>query len=253
MATNISQGFNMRFLTLRRGSKNTFTLNDVSTKMEPIIFKGFPTLGRDFKNTSTPNPGGAFFNNMGFMRESSSKTLGRMGKRSAKVIPEFLSALEQARRFADGQGDFSLERSSSLYACRKLEQAEKFFQNASYKKAKKSFKGALQSELGHQEKKIVQLYLVTICLLLNNKHAVKEYRKAIALLGEVAPYKKGDAISLTQAIYAHLHRLIQEKEAPESIKGPFLIHQLYGKTENFSKNEKVMAKSLYEKFCLSND
>ena len=45
------------------------------------------------------------------------KTLGKMGNRSSKVIPELPSALEQAKQlFAEGQENLNLESSSLPHA-----------------------------------------------------------------------------------------------------------------------------------------
>ena len=246
--------------------------------------KRFSALGRGFRNTFTPNPENESFNKMKSVHRAATlerfqkrggalevdksclkdraKTLGKKGERSSEAILESLSALEQAKQFfAEGQGNFSLESSSSLHTLasrvpnemsRELEQAKESFRDKSYKKAKKRFKKVLQSGSLGQEKTTVKLYLVTICLLLNNKREVEKYRKAKECLKEeVVFYRRGSIVSLTQAMYAHLDRLIKEREDPKSIKGPFLIPQLYEKAEGFSKDEKVMAKALYEKFHIS--
>lgn len=116
------------------------------------------------------------------------------------------------------QENFNLESSSLLHTLasqvpnkmgRKLEQAKESFRDKSYKEAKERFRKISKSKSLGQEETTVKLYLVTICLLLNNKDKVKKYRKAKECLkGEVVSYRKGDIVSLTQVMYAHLDRLI---------------------------------------------
>lgn len=267
MTTNILRGSNIsehhwmtkRFSTLGRGSKkNTFTpnpKNESSNKMKSV--HRVATLERFQKKEEVLE------GDRSCLRDRA-KTLGKMGKRSSKVISELPSALEQAKQlFAEGQENLNLESSSLPHTLasrvpnemsRKLEQAKESFRNKSYKKAEKRFKKVLQLGSSGQEETTVKLYLVTMCLLLNNKREVEKYRKAKECLEEeVVLYRRGDIVSLTQAMYAHLDRLIKEKESPKSIKPLFLIPQLYGKAEGFSRDEKVMAKALYEKFHISNN
>ena len=186
------------------------------------------------------------------------KTLGRIIKGNSKVSSAPLTALEQARqRFACPE-DFNTENTrippQETLVSKDLNKvmegfylAKRSFQNKSYKDAKKRFKKILQKSLC-QQRTIIELYLATVYLLQDNAPKAKKY-----LEGKPKLYAKGDSISFTQIMYSHVSYLIIKKETPEKIRGPCLISQLYKKAECFSEDEKIMAKELCKKFCITND
>jgi hypothetical protein len=262
MATNISHRFNLpesswtatlkRPFTLRRLSKNTFTPNlenhapadRVETLYRTVTLKRFQK--KEILEQDT------------LCLRNRAETLGRMSKGNSKVASEPLTALEQAKKLFSGfeQEDFHTEKSSlqvlssktSNEINKKLEQAKNSFQKQSYKEAKKRFKKINQSKPLHQEKMTTELYLATIYLLQDNAYKAKKY-----LEGKPEPFKKGNIISFTQAMYSHVSYLIKQQKTPERVKGPCLAFQLYEKAEGFSEDEKIMAEELSKKFCISND
>ena len=179
-----------------------------------------------------------------------------MSKGNSKVASGPLTALEQAKKLFSGfeQEDFpeksplQVSSKASNETNKKLEQAKSSFQKQSYKEAKKRFKKVNQLKPLHQEKMTTELYLATIYLLQDNVCEAKKY-----LEGKPKPFKKGDTISFTQAMYSHVSYLIRQQKTPERVKGPCLAFQLYEKAEGFSEDEKIMAKELSKKFCRSND
>jgi hypothetical protein len=124
----------------------------------------------------------------------------------------------------------------------KLDEAKNLFQN-DYKKAKKSFKKLLSLKPLEKEKTTIELYLATIYLLQGKIYKARQYLK-----GKAEPFIRGTIASLTQVMSCHVSRLIQEKQEPQIIKGPFLVFLLYEKTESFSEDEKIMAKALSKEF-----
>ncbi len=263
MATNISHEFNIpkddwmgtlkRSLTSGRRSKNTFTPNPENNALANKIgsISRTATLGRFQKKEEIPE-GDAFY--LG----NRVKTLKGIRKGSLKVAPGPLSALEQAKKLfvSPEQENFNAENRSisegtliskaSNKIIKKLHLAKNSFQNESYKDAKEGFKKINQSKPLYQEKATIELYLATIYLLQGNIDKAKKY-----LEGKPARFAKGDPISFAQAMYSHVSYLITKKETPEKIRGPCLISQLYKKVEGFSVDERIMAKALHKKFCMS--
>lgn len=135
-----------------------------------------------------------------------------------------------------------------------LGKAKKNFNEGCYKEAKKAFKKFLQSKPSEQEKATSELYLATIYLSQSSESKDKLSKAKELLKGKASESfvkTKKTAVPLAQIMYSHVKYLIEEKEHPKKARGLFLAHQLYGKTESFSEDERVMAGILYKKFCVA--
>ncbi|MDR2540036.1 MAG: hypothetical protein LBC45_05565 [Chlamydiales bacterium] len=238
MATNTSYGLGIlkpswfqRSFTLGRRSKNTFTPNSENGLADTVASIHKTVILKRFLKKEEASDTSSFHLQV--------KTLGRI----RDTASEPLTALAQAKQLFASPEQKNLHADSNQIM-RKFQSAKDAFQNGSYKDAKKRFKKILQKQ--YPERRTIELYLATIYLLQDHAYKAKKY-----LEGKPKRFAIGDTVSLSQAMYSHVIYLIHKKEAPEKIRGPFLIPQLYEKAEGFSEDETIMAKALCKKFCMS--